>query len=290
MRLLLVLALATGWMPQAFACNPYMSENSPYFNPLKFQYQFTASAQGGGITRDEYDEMIARFLAYYGPIVASKGGELVFPDEWDDSMVNGFARRNGNKWQVHALGGYARHPNSSKDAFAFLLCHEMGHHIGGKPHYPATSIPWASAEGQADYYGSLKCMKQIFANEDNEAAVAALNAPVYLHETCERQFANRLDQLLCIRSAMGGWAMTQIWENGKGSFKFDTPSTNKVTTTQHWHPANQCRIDTYLAAALCDAPTHVDVDNADVRIGTCNESTQHTVGFRPHCWYAEATP
>lgn len=287
MRLLLVLALFTGWMPQAFACNPYMSENSPFYNPLKFQYRILP-AQQGGITRADYDELIAKVLAYYGPIVAAKGGVLEFPDEWDDNMVNGFARRDGNVWKVHALGGYARHQAATRDAFMFLLCHEMGHHIGGTPHYPSTSIAWASAEGQADYFGSLKCMRHMSQGEDNETWLATTVVPQFLQDSCVKQFTARFDQLLCMRAAMGGWAMTQIWEDGNGTFKFETPSTQKVTKTSHWHPANQCRIDTYFQAALCDAPAHVDVDNADVRMGTCNESVGHTVGFRPGCWYAEA--
>ncbi len=286
MRLLLVFALITGLMPQAWACNPYMTIGSPFYNPLKFQMIFSASATGG-ITQDEYNEILAKFMDYYGPIVQARGGELELTDSWDDSMVNGFARRQDNKWIVSALGGYARHPLATKDAFAFLMCHEMGHHLGGTPTYPATSIPWASAEGQADYYATLKCMRVMFAGEDNETAVTRLNPPQFLRDSCERQFTDRLDQLLCVRGAMGGYAMTQIWENGSGTFQFDTPSSEKVNRTSHWHPENQCRIDTYFQGSMCEVSASVDVSGTDALAGTCNASAGHAVGFRPGCWYAE---
>lgn len=288
MRLLLALAVFTGWMPQTFACNPYMSKNSPFYNPLKFQFRILPTEQGG-ITRADYDELIGKVLAYYAPIVSAKGGTLEFPDDWDDNQVNGFADQDGNVWKVHALGGYARHPATNRDAFMFLLCHEMGHHIGGTPHYSPQSIPWASAEGQADYFGSLKCMRHMMKNEDNEAWLASTRVPQFLQDSCLAQFSSRFDQLLCMRAAMGGWAMTQVWEEGHGTFKFETPSTAVATETQFWHPENQCRIDTYLQASLCNVPAHVDVDNTDARIGTCNRSSGQTVGARPQCWYAEAT-
>jgi hypothetical protein len=287
MRLLLALALVTGMMPQAWACNPYMTIGSPFYNPAKFQMVFTP--QAGGITRQDYDEIQAKFMAYYGPIVAARGGVLEFPDAWDDGMVNGFARQEDGKWKVFALGGYARHPLATRDSFYFLMCHEMGHHLGGTPTYPESSIPWAAAEGQADYYATLKCMRQMMIGEDNEAAVAQLNPPQFLRDSCARQFVNRLDQLLCIRGAMGGYAMTQIWEDGHGTFQFDTPSTDKVSSTSYWHPANQCRIDTYFQGSLCEVAANVDLSRTDASIGTCNHSTGQTIGLRPECWYVEST-
>lgn len=280
-----LIGLFSLFLPSAMACNPYMSPDSPHYNPMKFQYVITPQV-GGGITQDEYAEILYKVKNYYDPIVSAQGGELNMVDQWRNDGVNGYATRNGNRWNVEILGGYARHKLSSKEAVAFLTCHEMGHHLGGTPRL-GPWLGWASAEGQSDYFASLKCVRHIYRDDDNEAAVAALDVPEFLRAKCEQQFANRLDQFLCIRGAMGGYLMTKIWENGGGHFQFDTPSPHKVTYTTTGHPESQCRIDTYLQGSLCEIPAHVDVSNSDPLVGTCNKSTGHKVGFRPACWYVE---
>ena len=50
-----------------------------------------------------------------------------------------------NKWVVAMFGGLARRPEVTKDAFQFVVCHEVGHHLAGWPF----AYDWASNEGQS---------------------------------------------------------------------------------------------------------------------------------------------
>jgi hypothetical protein len=78
---------------------------------------------------------------------------------------------------------------------------------------------------------------------------------------------------------------------------FGTPDTSTVSTTNHRHPAAQCRLDTYTAGALCgvefnDAIIPGKEKGRSTREAeeeayqySCAERDGHTKSARPHCWF-----
>jgi hypothetical protein len=110
----------------------------------------------GGISQKTFDAVIDAALKIYTPIFASKGATFVVARLWDDETVNAYAEQNGTEWKVSMFGGLARHPETTPDGFAEVICHEIGHHLGGAPKY--SGMDWAAVEGQADYFATLKCM------------------------------------------------------------------------------------------------------------------------------------
>ena len=52
-----------------------------------------------------------------------------------------------------------------------MICHEVGHHLGGAPFMPKYYEDYylfrGSSEGQADYYAANTCLKKWFSGEDH---------------------------------------------------------------------------------------------------------------------------
>ena len=63
-----------------------------------------------------------------------------------------------NEWRVVIYGGL-EHPLLTLDGLTAVICHEVGHHLGGFAF--KTSIlgdNWAATEGQSDYFAAHRCL------------------------------------------------------------------------------------------------------------------------------------
>ncbi|MBF0314512.1 MAG: hypothetical protein HQK50_13260 [Oligoflexia bacterium] len=241
--------------------------------------------KNANITKEVFNKVITDVETIYVPIVSAKGGKLVVNRNWDDGTVNAYASRSGNTWNVAMFGGLARHETVTPDGFALVVCHELGHHIGGAPKIRYNT--WASNEGQSDYFSSLKCLRRYFEFDDNVAVVAALNVPVAVQKACDEAHPNILDAAICKRSAMAGKSVGDLFvalSRGR-AIEFSTPDRTVVTRTNDAHPAAQCRLDTYFAGALCEVDKEEDVSNTNVNTGTCTTANGQKIGLRPLCWY-----
>lgn len=251
-----------------------------------------------GITKEEFDQAIDEVITVYEPIISGMGMRLVVDRNWDDGTVNAYASQTGKTWKVAMFGGLARHETITKDAMALVVCHEIGHHIGGAPKKGgsngggwwggASGVAWASNEGQADYFATLKCLRKAWINDNNDAIVKTLKAPKLVKDMCKNTYKkNKLDTALCVRTSMAGQSVGNLFAAlGKLSKpKFETPDAKVVTRTDDNHPKAQCRLDTYYQGSLCDISMNEDVSQKDEVQGTCHNSLGHTVGLRPLCWF-----
>ena len=114
----------------------------------------------GGITQIEFNKVIDDINKIYGPIVKAKGAKLTIQKKWTDGTVNAYASRSGKTWNVAMFGGLARYNIMTPDGFSLVVCHELSHHLGGAPKVGGND--WASNEGQSDYIGTMKCMREVF--------------------------------------------------------------------------------------------------------------------------------
>ena len=170
------------------------------------------------------------------------------------------------------FGGLARHQEITPDGFALVVCHELGHHIGGAPKKASWYSTWASNEGQSDYFATLKCLRKTFRNDDNATIISKMTIPAAVKTTCEAQFTNVEDQAICQRGAMAGMSTARLFQalrNQTTAPDFTTPDTAVATRTDDAHPATQCRLDTYYAGAICSQIDSDDVDQSDETSGVC---------------------
>jgi len=235
------------------------------------------------ITEERFNAIIDEITDFYKPIFEEKGANLIVGKRWDDGTVNAYARRAGDDWHIVMFGGLARHVETTEDGFALVVCHELGHHIGGSP---IKGSSWASNEGQSDYWATLKCFRNYVQNHDNDEIVAGLDVPEIVSNQCDSDFEDVDRRLICKRSAMGGLSLGRLLASFNGDeIAFDTPSDSVVTTTYNAHPKAQCRLDTYYQGSLCAISHDSDVDDEDATIGTCNRVENHESGLRPLCWF-----
>lgn len=169
---------------------------------------------------DALDTFLQSFETKVGHSVASQGGKLKIVVEPGNTQVNARALREGNDWLIVVYGGLIQHPEIDEQALTLILCHELGHHLGGPP--TAARNGWASCEGQADYWSTLQCFGHFY--PVTEGAQAAL----------------RVAQLYSTQTL-----------NPAPSLESKDPT--EVPRIYYGYPSPQCRLDTMMAGLMQQA-------------------------------------
>ena len=236
------------------------------------------------LSEEEFDAIIEKAYKVYAPIVKEQGGNLQIDGNWPSSTVNASASRRGSTWQVNMYGGLARRPEVTRDGFALVLCHELGHHLGGFPF----SSRWAANEGQSDYFATLSCAREIWADDDEENAKFRRTIDAFPKGQCDSVWSSVKDQNLCYRSMEAGKSLADLLGGSRGQVAYDTPDKKTVTRTNSRHPEGQCRLDTYMAGAVCSASFDTGLIPKDEKTSadvTCTRMDSFELGTRPLCWY-----
>jgi hypothetical protein len=242
----------------------------------------------GGITEQQFMSVMDRLERLYKADIERKGDTLRINRLWTDATVNASAQRMGTTQVLNMYGGLARHPATNIEGMALVACHELGHHNGGAPKIAGWfGNDWATNEGGADYFATLKCLRRFFAEDDNEAILKDLDIDPVASAACTSQFSNRQDQLLCLRTSLAGQSVANLFQALKKETTpptFGTPDKSEVRRTNDNHPATQCRLDTYLAGMICVAKESEEPSATDYKQGSCY-TPRDAAGFRPRCWF-----
>ncbi|MGE0616047.1 MAG: hypothetical protein AB7P04_10430 [Bacteriovoracia bacterium] len=251
------------------------------------------------ITEEQFNQIIDRVIDLYKPVVALHGGELSCEKKWKDGTVNAYASRDGKVWTVSMFGGLARRKEVTPDGFALVVCHELGHHLGGFPFYPDED--WAASEGQSDYYATQVCGRKLWQTDYVENAKAAETVDKTAKAQCDKNWLSTESRNLCYRIANGSLSLATLLGvlGGTGAPKFDTPDMKTVKQTNPNHPAAQCRLDTYMAGARCGVRMDTVMipgvahakgqDSMEAEKVSTFQACVATEGFadgvRPACWF-----
>ena len=264
----------------AFGCG---EDGSGFFPKNNLRIPVGAKLSGG-LSENSFNDVIDEIEHVMAPMVKAHGGKLSIVRNWTDEEVNAFATRTGDTWNVEMFGGLARHPEITEDGFKLVLCHEIGHHLGGAP--VKAQRKWASAEGQADYWATLKCLRQVYLHDKNAEIIKGKTVPAGIKEACLKAHHDSNDQAICIRSALSGESVANLFASLEGSIiSFSSPDKTKVPKTFEGHPAAQCRLDTFFQGTLCTVDYREETSLGDEVKGTCHTSLGHKIGTRPLCWY-----
>lgn len=279
-----ILGLALVYSISAIACD---IDGKTGFAPENSLNISVSQKSINGIDEAEFNAVMDEIQAVYEPIINANGDKMVINRKWDDGTVNASAQRSGNKVILNMYGGLARHNLITRDGFAIVMCHELGHHLGGAPKVGSWFSKWASNEGQSDYFATLKCFRKVYGQEDNITFISNTKVPAIVAKKCDAMWKNATESALCQRSIMAAKSTADLLASlGRASEpQFDTPDTSVVSRTNNAHPAAQCRLDTYFAGAICDVDMNEDVDNKDPNIGTCNRKDGDKEGLRSLCWF-----
>ncbi len=239
------------------------------------------------IDEAKFNKIIDDIDSIYKPLMQERHNlDLRIAKRWSDGTVNASAMQMGRTAHVNMFGGLARHHAVTPDGFALVVCHEIGHHIGGLPKVQRLFITmWASNEGQSDYFATSKCMRRYV--EQFPIDHSTLEVDPFASEMCSKAFLTKNDIQSCERIAMAGQSLANLFASLRKIQRprFETPSTNQVMRTDHSHPAAQCRLDTYFQGALCEQDYDVDMSESNTIDGSCTRRQGHDIGFRPRCWF-----
>jgi hypothetical protein len=273
----LVLGIAVAAAGQAHArkvCEGIFPKNNLWIGP---------NVRSSGISQADFNAVLDKLTAIYGPVAQAHGFKLVFNRLWDDGTVNSDTDVEGTNWVVNSYGGLARYAGMTMDGYAAVACHELGHHLGGAPLF--SDQDWASVEGEADYFATLKCLHQYFAGDDNQKATSGMNLDPLTVTKCSADFVGDNNSVSeCERASAAGYVVAHILEqlDGSNPIAFNTPDKSQVSQTFEDHPQAQCRLDTYFAGALCTASPDIALDNSNYKTGACVTEAD---GPRPRCWF-----
>lgn len=249
------------------------------------------------LTQEEFNLIVNNIVDQYKPLALAHGGKLETKNLWDNNTVNASANQAGNSWVINMYGGLARRPEVTPDGFAMVVCHELGHHLGGFPFVSG----WASNEGQSDYFATQACARKIWSAQGDENAKFRETVGAFEKEKCDTAWQVEAEQNLCYRVAAAGQSLGNLLATlNKGKLPdFSTPDAKVVRRMQNSHPPAQCRLDTYLRGALCSVTFdetlipgkgHPKGHNSteaemDANMVSCALGTVVEFAARPACWF-----
>lgn len=290
---------------------PVSSEFETYCFP---QAQLSIPASSGfidsGLSEEDFHRVLDRVGQVYEPIFAERQLNLKIIRLWENPDPNAKAaitEGNIHERKIYMFGGLARMEEMTADAFALVACHEIGHHLGGAPqkqrgtavvanHLNDEVFVWhATNEGQADYFATLKCAREVFGEDDNQALMREVEVSEAVQESCASSFSEAEEEALCQRSTIAGVALGQVLHTldifrGRANEEqarpgLETPSEEVVSFTDDSHPLAQCRLDTYFQGALCPVDYRESLSSVSPEEGACSRELGDLVGVRPLCWY-----
>jgi len=270
-------------------CSQYIYADFPK-NDLRFpkKTSFAKSVFSNEITEFKVNQMASRFIKLWSSDIESIfKKKLIINIDWSNDRVNAHATRDKKRnLIINLLGGMVRHPEMTEDALLFILCHELGHHLGGAPKkFRGTSSKrsWSSIEGQADYFAASKCLPKVFANKDETKILERVEN---FRELDLESSPCKSEQ--CQRVILAGLAIGKVFatlRDGWSPPSLVNPSSIEVLKTNQKHPEPQCRLDTIISGVLCHRTTKFkEFDNLDPKKGACNRPNFNEEA-RPKCWF-----
>ena len=250
------------------------------------------------VSREFFYQLLNDFQEKYSPIVSQVGGQLVVHGDWQNPTVNAQANQADGLWNVLLFGGLARRPEITKDGFTLVVCHEMGHHLAGYPFYSGS---WGSTEGQSDYYSGMACARDFWIDDLSINAAYRSIIPDIPKKECDASWYDQENKDLCYRIMMAAKSTTNLLATLSGtSVSFKKRDATKVEKTYESHPLPQCRLDTYMAAAICISEWDISIipgrdlfpnqnskeAEAIAASITCSRFHGFKRGLKPLCWYA----
>lgn len=272
-KLLSLVFMTSSVLASDYGCFP----DSKLEFPVQTQKMFLAE---NGLDESYANFVIKNFENTWSDYFATKiNKKMMISLDWDNNKVNAYASRDMEDNLIITLtGGMVRHPKQSLEGLYLVLCHELGHYLGGAPKAfrgRSSLRSWSSAEGQADYFATNKCMIKLYDQGHFSKSYQSQNSGCQ-DNFCHLITKSGLDLGNVFASLKPGWKKPAI----------DRKAKIKVRRTVYGHPNPQCRFETFMAGEKCRDQFYKDFDDEDFKIGACF-STYRPNGARPDCWFSE---
>jgi len=242
------------------------------------------------ISEAEFNELLSKMESKYKPIFEGNNFRLRVERKWADPTVNLKTSRVFGYVVVKAYGGLARRCEITRDGFVLAMCHEFGRFLGG-----FSKNRWGqSVAGQGDYFSTLSCGREMWRNDYDENSAYKYKTPAYIQSLCDEVFHDENSRNLCKRQVMAGKSIADLMAVLENSYvEFDNHDFSEVDKTLDCHPTSQCRMDSYIAGAICKKnwnPLYIPKTELESVNYSCTEYGGYVLGIRPKCWYKPTLP
>lgn len=245
-------------------------------------------------------EIMIDAIELYRPLAKEKNFRLRVNVVNHEFLAASAENLGGGDLRVNVGRGLLESPRLTPDVYRLILCHEIGHLLGGEPRLPLPA-EWdgarssdggslLSSEGQSDYYSTATCFRRLaktgFAAQSKSLPTELHNvrrapAPARIQELCAKAWPeSEVERSICERAALAGVGFLTLVSSFNISLEVrDTTEATKVIVNTY--PSRQCRLDTMVAGALCSVDLPLDFSRVqDLDLRCAKEEAQ-----RPKCWY-----
>ncbi|MFP5519610.1 MAG: hypothetical protein ACLGGX_06880 [Bdellovibrionia bacterium] len=197
-----------------------------------------------GMTAQTYHEVRAYFMkAYNADVKTQLGRILLVQDQWESPYFLAYSELNPHFAAITVSGGIARTAHGSPALLATILCHELGHLLGGAPYQTIPHAEWASSEGTADHYAASKCLPKVYFDQPQWFSEVTLSR------------AECGDSLEC--SFIYNMGMSFLVFLQRYSYRPNVPVQFELwedptdQTHLNSYPSDQCRLDIFKQSGQC---------------------------------------
>lgn len=245
----------------------------------------SVSASASSLTERVFNRAIDRVESAYKEEFSKKNLTLSINRKWKSDDAIAYASQIGNSALISISGGFRRFDYFDENSIIFVVCHEVGHFLGGSPKNHDPKHKLLSVEGQADYFATAKCLKTVLKNDPQNARIAKdVVLEDEVKENCAEQFKTKDDLNICLIGSELALKIGKFVNDNRGSSRSEelsllTPDSRRVfwRSLDLYEGDVQCRMDTVYQGALCN-------ESADSS-KACDEVSGKTMGHRPRCWF-----
>lgn len=188
------------------------------------------------VTRSEADHLFSLFnkvytehITFNPPVYGTSLSNFDF-----DLVHASYVAYGNNHHVINIFGGVIDLPQMSIDGLATVICHEIGHGLGGAPYDHEGS----SVEGQCDYYATSICLQKIF--ETYESTYRPLTDQ-------EASICHGDQMCLRVMAAIRDGSMQIFNHNLKVNLSIldvDDSVVQEINKDERYYPSPECRMMT----------------------------------------------
>jgi len=142
-------------MSSPFACDPNRS----------FDEYFCISpemAPNSLISEVDFYEIPETIISLFTDEIENQKFKIQLNANWANPFFGAGVSFYNRQFNIMLWGGMTRMNGMNKSAYATIVCHELGHIIGGAPYSTMEGREWSSLEGQADFFAASVCLPRYF--------------------------------------------------------------------------------------------------------------------------------
>lgn len=119
-------------------------------------------APDSSVSAAQFQLVPLKIMSLFSAELNKTGYPLILDAQWESPYFGGGMVFYENRFRMMLLGGTVRTKQMTLDAYAAIVCHELGHVIGGLPLQTIPGAEWSSSEGQSDFFAASVCLPRYF--------------------------------------------------------------------------------------------------------------------------------